>query len=62
MRAEVSQFEDQGGIQQEYIQSGGTYDILAGDKVHDLTDETFQHNVGLLRHILLRRRQMSNFE
>ena len=62
MRTQVSQFEDQGGIRQEFNQSGGTYDILAVDKVNELSEDEFQHNVGLLRNILHRRKQRGDFE
>ena len=64
MRAQVNEFQDQelDALRQEYTQSGATYDIIEGDKVHDLTEETFQHNVGLLRNILHRRKQIVDDE
>ena len=57
LKSEVSEFQDQGGIRDDYFQSGATYDILEGEKVHDLTGEGFQHNVGILRPVLQRRKQ-----
>ena len=61
MRAEVSQYEDQEAIREEYNQAGANYDILAGEKVHELSDDVFQHNVGILKQVLSRRRQ-TNFD
>ena len=64
MRAEINQYEgqDTAELRQEYTQAGATYDIIEGDKVHDLTEDNFQHHVGLLRNILHRRKLRSDFE
>ena len=60
LRAEINQYEDQvtAELRQEFEEAGGNYDIIDGKNVHDLTNDQFQHNVGIIRNILLRRRQM----
>ena len=63
-RAEINQYEDQetGVLRQEFDDAGGNYDIIDGDKVHELTDDQFQHNVGTLRQVLQRKKQRGDFE
>ena len=57
MWAHVNQYEDRDAIREEYMRSGANYDILTGDKVHDLTDEAFENNVKILRQVLQKRRE-----
>ena len=64
MRAEINQYQDQETVElrQEFEDAGGNYDIIDGKKVNDLTDDQFQHNVGIIRNILHRRKQRGDFE
>ena len=55
--AEASEFEDTNALKRKYTQAGAIYDIIEGDKVHDLSEDDFQHNVGTQRQVLQKKKK-----